>query len=97
MGSPTIEEAMNLRNLLTWAEGDGQLVEVSGPVDPHLEMARAIHALEGRAVLFADPRRSDWRICPASFHAWLGPSIAPSSRLLALKRLASKLWIMRRT
>jgi 2,5-furandicarboxylate decarboxylase 1 len=52
----------DLRAFLEWADESGQLVTVSQPVDPHLEMARAIHALEGRPVLFTDPGRPGWRV-----------------------------------
>jgi 2,5-furandicarboxylate decarboxylase 1 len=52
---------MDLRDFLAWTEREGRLVTVSRPVDPHLEMARVIHALEGRPLLFADPRRPGWR------------------------------------
>jgi UbiD family decarboxylase len=43
---------MNLRAFLEWAEGSGRLVRLRQPVDPHLEMARVIHALDGQPVLF---------------------------------------------
>ncbi len=53
---------MNLRDFLAWTEREGKLVKVSRPADPHLEMARVIHALDGRPVLFGDPRWPDWRV-----------------------------------
>ncbi len=53
---------MNLRSFLVWAEGEGRLAQVSQAVDPHLEMARVIHALEGRTVLFTDPQRPGWQV-----------------------------------
>ena len=52
----------DLRAFLAWAEERGQLVTIEEPVDPHLEMARAIHALEGRQVLFTDPKRPGWHV-----------------------------------
>ncbi len=53
---------MNLREFLDWADSEGRLVRIGRPVDPRLEMARVLHALEGRAVLFDAPRRSGWRV-----------------------------------
>jgi 2,5-furandicarboxylate decarboxylase 1 len=53
---------MSIRAFLDWAESEGLLTTVSRAVDPRLEMARVIHALEGRAVLFTDPRRPGWRV-----------------------------------
>jgi 2,5-furandicarboxylate decarboxylase 1 len=53
---------MNLREFLSWAADDGRLTTVTRPVDPDLEMARVIHALEGRPLLFADPQRPGWRV-----------------------------------
>jgi UbiD family decarboxylase len=52
----------DLRAFLEWADKSGQLVTVSQPVDPHLEMARAIHALEDQPVLFTDPKRPGWQV-----------------------------------
>ena len=43
---------MDLRSFVTWAGEAGVLVEVERPVDPHLELARVMYALEGRPVLF---------------------------------------------
>lgn len=53
---------MNLRRFLEWAEGTGHLALIERPVDPNLEMARVIHALEGRPLLFADPMRPGWQV-----------------------------------
>ena len=53
---------MNQREFLAWAEREGQLRTIDRPVDPDLEMARLIHALEGRPLLFSDPRRPGWRV-----------------------------------
>jgi 2,5-furandicarboxylate decarboxylase 1 len=43
---------MDLRSFLTWAEETGTLVEIERPVDPHLELTRVTHALDGQPVLF---------------------------------------------
>ncbi len=43
---------MNLRDFVTWAGEAGTLVEVERAVDPHLELARVIYALDGQPVLF---------------------------------------------
>ncbi len=53
---------MTLRRFLAWAESESGFVSVAQAVDPHLEMARVIHALEGRVALFADPKRPGWRV-----------------------------------
>jgi 2,5-furandicarboxylate decarboxylase 1 len=53
---------MNLRNFLSWADEDGRLLTITRPVDPQIEMARVIHALEGQPLLFADPRRPSWQV-----------------------------------
>jgi anhydromevalonate phosphate decarboxylase len=79
---------MDLRQFLAWAEQERSLVMVRQAVDPHLEMARVIHALEGRPVLFSDPKRPGWQvatgICGRREHfAWaLGTSIAGIVRRL---------------
>jgi 2,5-furandicarboxylate decarboxylase 1 len=88
---------MSLRQFLTWAEQQGHLGVISRPVDPHLEMARAIHAFDGQALLFTAPRRPGWRVvagvCARREHfAWaLGttvPGIVP--RLLdALEQITT--------
>ncbi len=78
---------MNIRRFLEWVESQGELLRVDSAVDPNVEMARVIHALEGRTVLFNDPSRPGWRvasgICASRKHfAWaLGtdsPGIVPS-------------------
>jgi 2,5-furandicarboxylate decarboxylase 1 len=51
-----------MRDFLSWAQDEGRLTTITRPVDPNLEMARVIHALEGRPLLFADPRRPGWRV-----------------------------------
>ena len=43
---------MNLRNFSAWARRTGALVEIEQSADPHLELARLIHALDGQPVLF---------------------------------------------
>jgi UbiD family decarboxylase len=53
---------MDLREFLSWVEEAGRLTTISRPVNPNLEMAQVIHALEGRALLFDDPMRSGWRV-----------------------------------
>ncbi len=53
---------MNLREYLAWAGTTGQLLKIDRPVDPDLEMARVIHALEGRPQLFTNPQRPGWRV-----------------------------------
>jgi 2,5-furandicarboxylate decarboxylase 1 len=53
---------MNLRQLLAWTESKGQLTTVDRAVDPHLEMARVLHALEGQPLVFTDPQRPEWQV-----------------------------------
>lgn len=53
---------MDLRELLSWTASEDRLVRIDRPVDPHLEMARIIHALEGFPVLFSDPQRPPWKV-----------------------------------
>jgi 2,5-furandicarboxylate decarboxylase 1 len=53
---------VNLRSFLAWAEDEGRLATISRSVDPRLEMARVIHALEGTPLLFTDPRRPGWQV-----------------------------------
>jgi 2,5-furandicarboxylate decarboxylase 1 len=53
---------MSLREFLTWIEGGGELTKISRPVNPDLEMARVIHALEGKPLLFTEPMRPGWRV-----------------------------------
>lgn len=53
---------MNLRDFLAWAEREGLLITVSRSVDPNLEMARILHALDGRPVLFTNPGRPGWQV-----------------------------------
>lgn len=53
---------MDIRSYLQWAEEKHQLTTIEQPVDPDLEMARIIHALEGRPLLFTDPLRDGWQV-----------------------------------
>jgi 2,5-furandicarboxylate decarboxylase 1 len=53
---------MNLRDFLDRAAAEGGLTTIDRPVDPYLEMAGVIHALEGRPLLFTDPQRPGWRV-----------------------------------
>jgi 2,5-furandicarboxylate decarboxylase 1 len=77
---------VNLRQFLHWADDMGRLTTITQPLDPHLEMASVIHALEGQPLLFTHPRRPGWRVatgvCARREHfAWaLGtdlPGIVP--------------------
>jgi 2,5-furandicarboxylate decarboxylase 1 len=66
---------MDLRTFLAWAQEEAGLQVIGKPVDPHLEMARIIHALEGRPLLFSAPCRPGWRVvsgvCASRQHfAW---------------------------
>jgi 2,5-furandicarboxylate decarboxylase 1 len=53
---------MSLRDYVMWATETGRLAVVERPVDPHLELARVAHALEGQPTLFTDPRRPGWQV-----------------------------------
>lgn len=53
---------MSQRSFVAWARETGALIEVERPVDPHLELARVMAALDGRPVLFrALVGCGDWR------------------------------------
>jgi UbiD family decarboxylase len=43
---------MEIRDFITWARETGSLVEIERAVDPHLELARVMVALDGRPALF---------------------------------------------
>ena len=43
---------MEIKEFITWASETGNLIEIEQAVDPHLEMARVMHALDDRPVLF---------------------------------------------
>jgi UbiD family decarboxylase len=45
---------MNVRRFLEWAESEGALARVARPVDPHLELASVMFALDGRPILFRE-------------------------------------------
>jgi 2,5-furandicarboxylate decarboxylase 1 len=53
---------MGLRQFLTGAKEAGHLITISKEVDPYLEMARVINALDGRPVLFERVKGSDYRV-----------------------------------
>jgi UbiD family decarboxylase len=53
---------MNLRQFLAWSQSREQLKTITRPVDPNLEMARVIHAMEGQPLLFTDPQRPGWQV-----------------------------------
>ncbi|MBC8448797.1 MAG: UbiD family decarboxylase [Chloroflexi bacterium] len=53
---------MDLREFLDKADAAGYLLTITRPVDPHLEMARVIGALEGRPLLFTDVKGSATRV-----------------------------------
>ncbi len=43
---------MDAQNFISWARDGGELVEIERAVDPRLELARVMYALDGRPVLF---------------------------------------------
>ena len=43
---------MQLRQFIEWARESGALIEVNVPADPYLELARILHALDGKPILF---------------------------------------------
>jgi UbiD family decarboxylase len=53
---------MNLREFLAWAEDANHLTTITRPVDTSLQMARVMHALEGRPLLFTAPEKPGWRV-----------------------------------
>ena len=53
---------MNLRSFIEKAREHGYLVVIDKEVDPHLEMARVINALEGRPVLFTNVKGSGYQV-----------------------------------
>ncbi len=57
-----MERSMNLREFLKWVEGEERLLTVEPAVEPSVEMARIIHAVEDRPILFGDPCRAGWRV-----------------------------------
>jgi 2,5-furandicarboxylate decarboxylase 1 len=79
---------MSLREFLTKAENEGLLVRVAREVDPYLEMARVIHALDGRPVLFEKVKGSDCRVvsgvCSQRTHFALDLGVPPERLLFVL-------------
>jgi UbiD family decarboxylase len=66
---------MNLRTFLAWSEEERRVTVIDRSLDPQLEMARVMHALEDRLLLFNDPQRPGWRatagVCAQRDHfAW---------------------------
>jgi len=53
---------MSLRSFIEKARQHGYLVIVDKEINPYLEMARIINALDGRPVLFTNVRGSDYRV-----------------------------------
>ncbi|HEY73986.1 MAG TPA: UbiD family decarboxylase, partial [Thermoflexia bacterium] len=43
---------MRIDKFVTWAGQAGALIEIEQAVDPRLELARVVHALDGQPVLF---------------------------------------------
>ncbi len=43
-------------------EAEGRLAKIERSVDPHLEMARSIHARQEQPVLFTNPQRPGWQV-----------------------------------
>ncbi len=43
---------MRIDKFVTWARQTGSLIEIEQAVDPHLELARVMHALDGTPLLF---------------------------------------------
>ena len=56
------EGGVSLRGFLDKARREEVLVTVSTEVDPYLEMARVINALDGRPVLFENVKRSNYHV-----------------------------------
>lgn len=78
---------MSLREFLAKAKEAGHLATVSREVDPCLEMARVINALDGWPVLFENVKGSDYRvvsgICSQREYFVLALGV-PQERLLSL-------------
>jgi 2,5-furandicarboxylate decarboxylase 1 len=79
---------MSLREFLTKVEKEGRLVRIAREVNPYLEMARVIHALDGQPVLFEKVKGSDYRvvsgICSQRTHFALDLGVPPDRLLLVL-------------
>mgnify|MGYP000453940196 CR=1 FL=1 len=81
---------MDVRSFITWAGEKGALIETERAVDPHLELARVMCALDGQAVLFhALTGFSGWRavagVCARREHfaAALGCTVSELIRRMA--------------
>jgi 2,5-furandicarboxylate decarboxylase 1 len=79
---------MSLRSFIAKAQEAGHLVTITKEVDPYLEMARVINALEGQAVLFTGVKGSPYQvvsgICSAREYFALDLGIDQSQLLFAL-------------
>ncbi len=53
---------MSVSDYVKWAAETGRLAIVDRAVDPHLELARVAHALEGKPLLFTNPQRPGWQV-----------------------------------
>jgi UbiD family decarboxylase len=74
---------MDVRRFLEWAKDDDVLVTIDRPVDPYLELARLVFALDGKPILFQElSGHPDWRMMSGmcarreTFAAALGCSVA---------------------
>jgi len=52
----------DLRAFLEWSAQSGALARIEAALSPHLEVARLIHSLGDRPVLFEDVQRPGWRV-----------------------------------
>ncbi len=79
---------MSLRTFLQKVEQLGELVTITRPVDPYLEMARVINALESRPVMFTDVKGTAYRVvsgvCARREHFALALGVEPNRMLFAL-------------
>ena len=86
---------MSLRSFITKAQEAGHLVTITKEVDPHLEMARVINALEGQPVLFTRVKDSPYQVvsglCSAREYFALDLGIDQSQLLFALAQALGNL------
>ncbi|HID65358.1 MAG TPA: UbiD family decarboxylase [Anaerolineae bacterium] len=79
---------MSLRSFIAKAQKAGHLVTITEEVDPYLEMARVINALEGRPVLFTKVKGSPYQVisglCSARKYFALDLGVNPGQLLFAL-------------
>jgi len=79
---------MSLRSFIAKAQEAGHLVTITREVDPYLEMARVINALEGQPVLFTRVKGSPYQVvsglCSAREYFALDLGIDQSQLLFAL-------------